>query len=215
MSRETATSPPPTVLPEYASLDEARNALAGLSKLDIKRLQFVARLHGQQYGLPPSHMEPDELLNEAIQRTLDGRKQWRVGVKFAYHLDRAMENIAGHEVPKLLRKFDVGELTSNESEDDEDGDPLDRLRRPKSTDGLVAATVEAREDLRHLEQLFHDDAAALDVLKCRAAGQEGKEIQLSLGLSKIEHDTINKRILRKTTNYYEPKSKAVPQGRGA
>lgn len=215
MSRETATSPPPTVLPEYASPDEARKALAGLSKVDLKRLQFIARLHCQQYGLPPSHMEPDELLNEAIQRTLEGRKQWRVGVKFAYHLDRAMENIAGHEVPKLLRKFDVGELTSNDGEEDEDGDPLDRLRRPKSTDGMVTAAVEAREDLRFLEQLFLGDSPAFDVLKCRAAGQEGKEIQLSLGLSKIEHDTINKRILRKITNYYEPRSKAVHQGRGA
>lgn len=212
MNSEPAATPSPTVLPHYASLDEVRTALENLTSNDLKKLRFIARLHCQYYGLPRSHMEPDELLNEAIKRSLDGTKQWRVGVKFTYHLDRAMENIAGHEVPKLQRKFDPGELSSDE--DDDGADPLDRVRRVRITDGGVIARVEAREQLRQLEELFEGDFEALNVLKCRAAGQEGKEIQVSLNLSSKDYDTISKRILRKITKYYELKSPATRHGRG-
>jgi hypothetical protein len=160
-------------------------------------------------------MEPGELLNEAFRRTLDLTKRWRNGVGIAYHLNRAMENIAGHEVPKLARRFEVVQSESPDGDYYGNEDPLDDLQKPRSADETVVAKVGARDELRLLQDIFRDDLAALRVLEKRAARQEGKEIQASLNLSKQEYETINKRILRKIKSYYEPKSQAVHPGRGA
>ena len=51
--------------------------------------------------------------------------------------------------------------------------------------------------------LFGDDAQALTVLKCRAEGQEKKEIRARMNLSNTDYATISKRILRKITPYYD------------
>ena len=160
-------------------------------------------------------MEPGELLNEAFRRTLTLKKKWRKGVGILHHLNRAMENIAGHEVPKMARRVDVAGAQANDSDQDSYEDPLDRLQRPRNADGTVFAKVEACERLRLLEEIFNNDEPAMSVLTCRAAGQEGKEIQETLNLTEKDYDTISKRILRKMKSYYEPKSQAIYPGRGA
>jgi hypothetical protein len=219
MSRKSLTVHPPVARSDgpaqYATSDEARLALMQLTKSDLKKLLIVAELHCRYFGIPPSHMEPGELLNEAFRRTLDLTKRWRNGVGIAYHLNRAMENIAGHEVPKLARRFEVVQSESPDGDYYGNEDPLDDLQKPRSADETVVAKVGARDELRLLQDIFRDDLAALRVLEKRAARQEGKEIQASLNLSKQEYETINKRILRKIKSYYEPKSQAVHPGRGA
>jgi hypothetical protein len=211
---------PPSVAPsdglsKYATSDEARVALMQLTGSELKKLGVVAELHRRYFGIPPSHMQPDDLLNEAFRRTLDLTKKWRNGVRIMYHLNRAMENIAGHEVSKLSRRFDVAEAQSHAGDHYGNQDPLDDLQKPKNADETVFAKVGARDEIRLLEEIFRDDLPALRVLKQRAARQEGKAIQTTLNLSKQEYDTINKRILRKIKTYYEPKSQAVHPGRGA
>lgn len=206
--------PPPDGPGEYATSDEARAAIMQLTGAELTKLQFVAEIHCRHYAIPEKHMEPTELLHEAFRRTLDLTKQWRKAVKLHYHLDRAMENIAGHEVPKLKRRVEVGGNNDDEEADGED--PLDGFQKPRSADETVVAKVHARENLQQLEETFQDDKTALDVLMARARGQEGKEIQETLNLTKKDYDAISKRILRKLkSHYYEPRSQAVPPGRGA
>lgn len=200
---------------QYATSDEARVALMQLTGPDLKKLGLVAELHCRHFGIPPSHMEPGDLLNEAFRRTRDLTKKWRKGVGIMYHLNRAMENIAGHEVSKLARRFDVVQAESADGDYYGNEDPLDDLQKPRSADETVFAKVGARDEIRLLEEIFRDDLPALRVLKLRAARQEGKAIQVSLNLSKQEYETINKRILRKIKSYYEPRSQAVHLGRGA
>jgi hypothetical protein len=213
------TVPPPVApsdgLSKYATSDEVRVALMQLTGSELKKLGVVAELHCRYFGIPPSHIEPDDLLNEAFRRTLDLTKKWRNGVRIMYHLNRAMENIAGHEVSKLARRFDVAKTQSHDGDHYGNQDPLDDLQKPRNAEGTVFAKVGARDEIRLLEEIFRDDLPAMRVLKQRAARQEGRAIQTALNLSKQEYDTINKRILRKIKLYYEPKSQAVPPGRGA
>lgn len=198
---------------EYATADEARAALTLLTGPELKKLQLVAELHCRKFGIPSKHMEPRELLNEAFLKTLNLDKKWRKGIGILHHLNRAMQNIAGHEVPKKARNVGVPGAQDGEMEQDAD-EALDTLR-PLETVSSVVATVEARDELRLLEEIFNDDKPALRVLMCRATGQEGKEIQQTLNLTKKDYDAISTRILRKTKSYYEPRSQAVQPGRGA
>ena len=217
MSSPSLTVLPPAPSPdgkrEYATADEARAALTLLTGPELKKLQLVAELHCRKFGIPSKHMEPRELLNEAFLKTLNLDKKWRKGITILHHLNRAMQNIAGHEVPKKARTMDVGSTDAGEEEQDAD-EALDSLRPPETVNTVVAA-VEARDELRLLEEIFNDDKPALHVLTCRASGQEGKEIQDTLNLTKKDYDAISTRILRKTKSYYEPKSQAVRPGQGA
>ena len=219
MSQSSLTSrslvEPPSAAPEYASSDEVLTAITLLNSAELKKLRLVAWLHCRHFGIPSGHMEPEDLLHEAIRRTLSLDKKWRKGVGIIHHLGRAMENIAGHEVPRMTRRVDVPGSQANNPESDGNDDPLDSLQSPSNPDGTVFAQVEAREKLRALDQIFNDDKAALRVLICRAAGQEGREIQNSLKLTDNEYEAISRRILRKTKQYYEPKSQAIHPGRGA
>lgn len=219
MNSKSLTVLPPVALSDglsqYATSDEARVALMQLTGPELKKLGLVAELHCRHFGIPPSHREPGDLLNEAFRRTLDLTKKWRKGVRIMHHLNRAMENIAGHEVPKLARRFEVAESHSDDGDHYGNQDPLDDLQKPRNADETVFVKVRARDEIRLLEEIFRDDLPALRVLKQRAARQEGKAIQTALNLSKQEYDTINKRILRKIKFYYEPKSQAVHPGRGA
>ena len=125
-----------------------------------------------------------------------------------------MQNIAGHEVPKKARTVDVAGGDAAEGEEQDADEALDSLRPPETVSSVVAA-VEARDELRLLEEIFNDDKPAMRVLTCRASGQEGKEIQETLNLTKKDYDAISTRILRKTKSYYEPRSQAVRPGQGA
>ena len=113
-------------------------------------------------------MEPEDLLNEALRRTLDLTKKWRKGVGILHHLNRAMENIAGHEVSKLARRFDVGDSKSDEAGHYGNDDPLDDLQQPRNANETVFSRMAARDEIRLLKEIFHDDLPALHVLKCRA-----------------------------------------------
>src|SRR5271165_5765964 len=139
MSQSSLTSrslvEPPSAAPEYASSDEVLTAIRLLNSAELKKLQLVAALHCRHFGIPSGHMEPDELLNEAIRRTLSLNKKWRKGVDIIHHLNRAMENIAGHEVPKMARKVDVADSQANDPDKAGDDDPLDGLQKPSNADG--------------------------------------------------------------------------------
>lgn len=54
----------------YASIAEVRKAIHSLSDIDYVKLMIVARYFCKQRRLRPELLEPQELLHEAIKRTL-------------------------------------------------------------------------------------------------------------------------------------------------
>ena len=76
---------------------ELRDAIAGLSQADLLRLREVART------LMPR--DPDDLLQEAIKRTLAAKRTWREGITIFWHLHGAMRSIAWSWAKKATREF--------------------------------------------------------------------------------------------------------------
>ena len=201
----TPPAPPAQEAPRYASTDEAQAAIHQLSDLESKRLRLIAYAHCHVCGIPFSCMEPLDLLHEAVSCTLDGRKRWRHGVSMVYHLDRAMENIAGHARRRLNRQVEAAGVCSEDGE--EMDDPLDQMRDLRRYPQEVAAREAAHERARAAFLLFSDDPPACTVLRHRAEGLDKMEIQARMQLSDTAYDTISKRILRKLTSHYdEPRS---------
>lgn len=153
-------------------------AIESLSDADWYRLRQVARILA--WKVPA--MEGEELLFEALERTLDDRRRWnRAAVEFVGHLIGAMRSIASHEAAR--RGLDTIGLTSS----------MD-LIAPENPE----SSLSAEEQIRRLRGYFgeRDDQSALQVLDAMELGCDGATIRAQLNLDQTQLETVVRRIRR-------------------
>ena len=161
-------------------------AIESLSDADWYRLRQVARILA--WKVPT--MDGEELLFEALERTLDDRRRWnRAEVEFVGHLIGVMRSIASHEASR--RGLDMVGLTSS----------MD-LIAPENPE----SSLSAEEQIRRLRAHFGErrDAGALQVLDAMELGCDGATIRTQLGLSQTQLETIVKRIRRAALRVLPP-----------
>lgn len=192
----TASQPQRQPSPEdgYFSPEEAAEAIAGLDAKGKATLRKLARSYWEdRMSGPNAASEPDDLLQEAIVRTLQGSRRWRRSVTIIKHLVRTMESISweAHRA-RTARPHAWAEDAVEEI------DPGDRPA--DSDESVVVDVVLAREELAQIESLFEHDQEALEVLRCRSIELSPSETCKKLGIERSRYDTVNKRIWRKLTN---------------
>ena len=170
----------------FATPHEARDAINKLQKADHAKLLAIARGFAR-IRLRNSVVAPEDLLHDAVVKTLDGRRRWNREVSILKHLDRVMESDAGHLVEQRVARG-TGHLPENHSEPAaHDPDPEGRLQGHDELDDLVA--------------LFCDDQTALDILRLKRDGYSASEIQSELGMGKTQYETATKRIRRRLAKH--------------
>jgi len=177
---------------EYASQEEVIEAIHSLTDADYQKLMLIARYwHHQRYGRLEKRIKPEEILSEAIVRTLDpGQRRWRKKkVSMVKHLDRVMESLSGHIVETRIAETRAREELTSEMEWAEE----ERLY-PRSS---VEDEIVARQQLEMIQNLFADNEKALHVLRGRAEEKTAAEIRAELGLSETEYGSLIKLILRR------------------
>ena len=182
----------------YASIAGVREAISSLSDMDYVKLMLVAQYFCKQRRLRPERLEPQELLNEAIRRTLNGERRWRTGVvSIVRHLDRTMESISGHVISDLVAESDLKRAVFSEEFDT-------RKNVPRST-GRPQAEIRmlALEQLHEIEALFQGEPIALAVLHAKADGNSESEIMMQLGIDKRQYEAVRKKIERKVASYIQ------------
>ncbi|MEZ4448024.1 MAG: hypothetical protein R3B09_01010 [Nannocystaceae bacterium] len=130
------------------------------------------------------------LLMEALERTLDGRRQWRQeACDFVTHLIGVMRSIASHEAAR--RGLDTVAMTSS----------LDLI-----AEGDLEQQVDAEGRLRQLREYFgrRNDQSALGVLDAMELGCDGPAIRAALSMSQTELETIVRRIRRVAVRLIPP-----------
>jgi hypothetical protein len=148
---------------EYASAAEAKTALEALSVADHAKLRMIAQSFCKRRVLRTT-LAWEELLGEAVVRTLSGDRRWRRGrVSIVRHLDRVMESISGHVAAEQVtarQRFSNVEthLMPN------------RTGIPAPFQSSSEAAVAAKEEIDGLLRLFARDPEAVRVLECRASG---------------------------------------------
>ena len=172
---------------QVATPQEARDAIEGLQDTDHVKLLLIATSFARG-RLRGSVIEPEDLVQDAIAKTLDGRRKWNRSVSIIKHLDRVMESDAGHEAEKrvtrdlrLLPQDDASELAAQQP-------------RPE-------ARLTALDELEGLLALFADDQTALDLLRLKGNHLSASEIQRELGMGKTQYDTVTKRIRRRLAKH--------------
>jgi hypothetical protein len=183
---------------QYASTSEAHAAITDLSKDDHVKLFLIAAFFCRQRGLLRYQIEPTELLNEAVARTLNGDKRWRKDmVSIVKHLDRAMENISGHMIEKAVADGEYKEVVLAEEVDSRTSVTRDSVRANAEIQLL------AREQLAEIERLFAGEPMVLSVLYAKAEGYPESEIMARLGIDKRQYEAIRKTIERAIASYIQ------------
>jgi hypothetical protein len=162
--------------PERPCASPIEIAIERLSDADWYRLRQVGKiLAWKVHG-----MDGEELLFEALERTLDDRRRWNRGaVEFVGHLIGAMRSIASHEASR--RGLDTIGLTSS----------MD-LIAPENPENSLSA----EQQIRRLRTHFGDDSDALQVLDAMELGCDGASIRSQLQLTQTQLETIVRRIRR-------------------
>lgn len=172
-----------------ATSDECAEALRGLSDEDHERLEKIARL--RVVGLHAVAWR--DLLHDAIERLLDGRRQWPREVPLVVFLRETMRSIASDHWRRLEQS-----VVRSESEMGADGDAdggsvasgVDETAQPERR-------VSAEETIRRIEKAFEGDDEALRVLASMASGRGPQEIQQEIGMNETRYASTLRRIRRR------------------
>lgn len=173
-------------------------AIKTLSRADLGRLQQIARLLLRNIGRAARGRDWEDLLGEALCRTLIGAediqngRHWNRNVPFAQHLAGAMKSI-GSLWKRQCREhetYSVSELTTYDAEG-QIHSPLDIVRSPIASPDQHL--TEKDEEERVLA-LFGDDAEATLVLNGWMDGLNKNEIMARNGLEAKKYAATRKRI---------------------
>lgn len=211
---------------EYATIDEVEAAIIALTKVDLLKLRNYARLRIAAYGRFSIGVSAEDLLNEAISRTLedDGRRWKKKSVSFVGLLMGNMRSISsnwtdGHikiETPldsskeneKALKTCFIPRVVSESEllQEDEEGkifNPIVSITPSNPIDEAeqIENAIDAKQRVDKIRQLFSKDQHVLDILDGWICEMTGQEIQTASGMAKNDYEAGVKR-LRRTLGVY-------------
>jgi DNA-directed RNA polymerase specialized sigma24 family protein len=163
--------------PAHLSLSEVRRALDRLRPADIVRLSLLARHWAGGLG----RRDADDLLNEAFDRVLSGRRPWPSQVPMPAFFNGVMRSIASQ-----WRHEDDREPLI---EDDEEG-------ATEKIDGGITSDHELNDLLSRMRQALAGDPQARDILEHILVDSDREEAQVALGLDATGYDTVRRRMIR-------------------
>jgi DNA-directed RNA polymerase specialized sigma24 family protein len=174
---------------EYASDEEVIGAIGSLSSADNLRISRVSAFRAAALAALGLGMSAEDLMQEAIMRTIKGDRRWRKSVRFVSHLTKTIRSLSSH-APDELRGGIVLPATSEDFGGRLDGVVL--------TSGLPDAerAAAASEQLGQIIDRFKNDAEVLLVLERLASGMAGPEVQTDLGITQTQYETITTRLRR-------------------
>ena len=161
----------------HLSLGEVRRILGRLRAPDILRLTALARTWAT--GL--RQHDADDLLNEALDRVLSGRRPWPSDVPLPVFLSQVMRSIASQwrreDRREPLREGETDEVLEAERHDPGAGYEMDDL-------------------IARMRRALADDPAALGVFDYVLADSDRAETQVALGMDATQYDTARRRMVR-------------------
>lgn len=169
----------------HRSPDDIRQALEKLTDVELARLRLKGRLLAPGCGC-----SGDDLLNEAVMRTLAGDRLCPVDVSFLTFLSNVMRSIADGEREKFERETPAG---SGHDEMCVVGQLADGRT---AVDRAVVDRIELGRVVSRVEALFSDDKQAMAIVIGDMQGWTPDEIKLLESMSDVEFATARRRVRR-------------------
>lgn len=183
--------------PDYLSVDEIRTAIEVMTDAAWVRLDKIARSYSRNRRL-----EPDDLLQTALTRALEGKRRCPRTVDVMRFLAEAMRSIANDDLKAQKRKPELRLVPRHGGEDEPvEYDYPDRA--PNAEDALG----DEQESARILEEvllLFEDDVVAQTIVEGDAEGMEAQELRDLTGLDGKAYAS-KRRLIRRRIDRAFPK----------
>lgn len=186
-------------------------AIAELTDADTARLKWAALYHAVG-----TEFEPDDLIQESFRRSLNGDRNWPVGVPLLTFLSNVMKSIAWADREKAKRRPKLQPLPDELNplrhpgeadafdESDDTGSPLTaRLHGPSAEAASIAEAEPVTNLVDEVFKLFEEDESAFTLLLGLADGMTADEIRNQQGWDKTAYGTIRRRIRRKINKAIE------------
>jgi DNA-directed RNA polymerase specialized sigma24 family protein len=183
-------------MPEIPSLVDKRIlrpaqtalALDVVTRLDLLRLKSIARVYAR--GLPPEVVWED-MLQEALTRVITGSRRRPEGVTTVAFVAGVLRSLRADHWRRANRDFGGKHRLSIGHEDDDSR----ALALPDPAPG-PERTLNARQELIAIQQLFADDPTALKIIDGLGAGLSAEQIRHATGLSTTDYDSARRRMRR-------------------
>jgi DNA-directed RNA polymerase specialized sigma24 family protein len=177
------------------SLQDAQNALNSLTKADWHRLEKAAAY--QVFCSP--QVSGFDLLQEAVDRVLQGKRNWKTGIPFTTFFYNVMRSIADEWRDNEDRRIDTIEADFSSGAD---GEPRDIGEFERSGHGDPARTLQIADMLNCIERDFVETEADLSFLLGLGTGKTAEETQAEFCLTPQEYGATRKRWERWLAKHY-------------
>jgi DNA-directed RNA polymerase specialized sigma24 family protein len=176
---------------------EVREAIGSLTDAELTRLGRYAWWRVQAIGKGARGNKHEDLLQEAIVRTLDGRRTWnRSAVDFIGHLIGVIRSIASEWAESLEAERHEEPLLETELVRNPDGTDVNPFQSVVSPAPGFEKTFEAQDSVSFIREFFRDDPEVLEIMEGLAAELKGPEICEILGISRTAYETVMRRLRR-------------------
>ena len=170
---------------DYFSLKEVRDKIEREYRRELPTIRRNARRHCEKLR----DSEPEDLIHEAIERFLDGRRRWRKDLLIIQALNGAVRSIAydKYQKEKILKN-------NIELEDEKILDTLHSYN--KNPEYYLIKEDEEREILN----LFND--REIFFIHLLLSGYIKNEIMKNLSLTETKYASLRRKILRRIKSYH-------------
>ncbi|MCB1058132.1 MAG: hypothetical protein KDD11_21745 [Acidobacteria bacterium] len=177
---------------ESAGPDEVTEAIASLTSEELLALRLKARYYAKGLGRLRRGRDEQDLIQEAMLRTLDGDRKWQPAkVTFVQHLYGAIKSIAY----AWRTKSERGDAAEVPDSDHARSSEL-TVETFGSSSGNPVTALEVREDLNRIHEYFREDRDVVEILAGWEEGMGGPEIQELAEISENEYRAAVRRLRR-------------------
>lgn len=183
---------------EQGSLNEVRAAVEALGTASLLRLKRYAEIRIRRVGRAARGRTAEDLLHDAFEATLSGRRHWRKSaVDLVGHLRGAMRSISSGWAESQNTETNREPVLECELIIDcEEGSAPSPLLQSPSPAPDPESIVTAKENLGIVRRFFCDDPLVLEIMDGLAVGMKGPEIWGALGITEKDYRAAVRRIDR-------------------
>lgn len=176
---------------QHATTEEI---LAAYSKLDRPQLASLFN-YSRKLISGTSFTEPLDLVHEALHRSLDGRRNWPVGLDFGIYMAKTMQSIVHSERKRMKNVFTQPLSLDVLMELGGEGLPTHCSAEDLAITAENLRITMKAADAARVE--LADDTDALRVLSGMLAGMSPMEMRESYNLTSKSFDAARHRVMRR------------------
>lgn len=168
---------------------EIERAFESLTDTDWIRLKNFANYRIRGLGPMARDRDGQDLLSEAVYRTLLGTRHWKTNIDFVHHLRETMRSIAD-QWKRRLKASPFGENTSTDSE----GEEHSLIDDAVSVHVSIESRLSEESELNRVINLFKDDSDSECLLRGVAGGLRKSDLMSRYGLDEKRYAAALRRI---------------------